>query len=49
MDESQRMLKWGRFGRFKYVYPKNSAGEIKEYITSLIMERFPDARIEYFT
>ncbi len=49
MEESQRMLKWGRFGRFKYVYPKNQADEIKEHITGLIMERFPDARIEYFT
>lgn len=49
MDESSRTLKWGRFGRFKYVYPKDTAGEMKEYITGLISERFPDSRIEYFT
>jgi spore photoproduct lyase len=49
MDESKRTLKWGKFGRYRYVYPKEDAAEIKEYLTSLIVERFPDARIEYFT
>jgi spore photoproduct lyase len=49
LDESKRVLKWGRFGRFKYVYPKEQAADIKEYISSLINERFPDAIIEYFT
>lgn len=49
MDEAKRMLKWGKFGRFKYVYPKEIAQEIKEYISGLIKERFPHAVIEYFT
>jgi len=49
MDESRRMLKWGKFGRFKYVYPKETAAEMKEYISYLIRERFPEAVIEYFT
>lgn len=49
MDESKRTLKWGKFGRYKYVYPKEDAAEIKRYLSSLIGERFPDARIEYFT
>lgn len=49
MDESKRMLKWGKFGRFKYVYPKETAGEIKEYLSLLIKERFPEAVIDYFT
>jgi spore photoproduct lyase len=49
MDESRRMLKWGRYGRFKYVYPKETAAEIKDFISSLISERFPEGRIEYFT
>ncbi len=39
----------GKFGRFKYVYPREDAAEIKEYLTSLIEERFPHAKIEYFT
>ncbi len=49
MDESNRTLKWGAFGRFKYVYPKETAKDMKEYISSLITDRFPDAVIEYFT
>lgn len=49
MDEEKRMLKWGRFGRFKYVYPKEQAEEIKDYISSLILDRFSNAKIEYFT
>ena len=49
MDEKKRTLKWGRFGRFKYVYPKEQSEEIKEYLSSLIGERFPEANIKYFT
>ncbi|HCS10232.1 MAG TPA: spore photoproduct lyase [Clostridiales bacterium] len=49
MEEENRSLKWGRFGRFKYVYPKEQAEEIKEYLSSLIQERFPKADIKYFT
>lgn len=49
MSEEGRELKWGRFGRYKYVYPRETARDMKEYIQKLIMENFPDARIEYFT
>ncbi|HEX3030501.1 MAG TPA: spore photoproduct lyase [Clostridia bacterium] len=49
MDESKRQLKWGKYGRFKYVYPKEEASEMKEFISTLITENFPDAKIEYFT
>lgn len=49
MDEEKRMLKWGRYGRFKYVYPKEQSCEIKTFISSLIMDKFPNAKIEYFT
>lgn len=49
MDESKRMLKWGKYGRFKYVYPKDAATDMKDYIISLINDRFPQAIIEYFT
>ncbi|MGB9929402.1 MAG: spore photoproduct lyase [Methanosarcina sp.] len=49
MDESKRTLKWGKFGRYKYVYPKEDAAEMKKYFTSLIEEKLPQARIEYFT
>lgn len=49
MEEENRSLKWGRFGRFKYVYHKEQAEEIKQYLTSLIVKRFPKADIKYFT
>ncbi len=47
--EENRSLKWGRFGRFKYVYPKEQSDKIKEYLSSLIVEMFPKAEIKYFT
>lgn len=49
MDDAGRALKWGKYGRFKYVYPKEVSQKIKNYISELIYERFPDAVIEYFT
>lgn len=49
MDEGKRVLKWGRFGRYKYVYPKEEAEEIRGYLTSLIHGRFPSAKVQYFT
>jgi spore photoproduct lyase len=49
LNEENRSLKWGRFGRYKYVYPKEKVEEIKNYITSLISEMFPNAVIKYFT
>jgi len=49
MEEENRALKWGRFGRFKYVYHKELASEIKEYLSNLITDRFPKSEIKYFT
>lgn len=49
MDDSKRQLKWGKFGRFKYVYPKEDAAMIKETLSDMIHTIFPDAVIEYFT
>ncbi len=49
MDEATRSVKWGKYGRFKYVYPKEPAQDMKTFISGLISERFPDAVIEYFT
>ncbi len=49
MYESKRMKKWGRYGRIKYVYTKEDATEIKNYITMLIKKYFPNGKIEYFT
>lgn len=49
MDEENRQLKWGPYGKFKYVYPKEKSSEMKEYISNLIMDNFSNAEIEYFT
>lgn len=49
MDNAKRELKWGKFGIFKYVYPKEEANMLKETISNMIHTFFPDAVIEYFT
>jgi len=49
MNEDNRMLKWGPYGKFKYVYPKENSNEIKDYISELIKDNFNKAEIEYFT
>ncbi|MCY6371326.1 spore photoproduct lyase [Clostridium ganghwense] len=49
MNEETRQLKWGPYGKFKHVYPKEKSTEIKEYISQLINQNFKNALIEYFT
>ncbi len=49
MVEDNRQLKWGPYGKFKYVYPKDESSEMKEYISQLILSNFSNASIEYFT
>lgn len=49
LNEENRMLKWGPYGKFKYVYPKEKSNEIKDYISQLISNNFNNAEIEYFT
>lgn len=49
MDEDKRMLKWGPYGKFKYVYKKEDSSQIKEHISKLISENFSNTEIEYFT
>lgn len=49
LNEENRQLKWGPYGKFKYVYPKEQSNEMKEYITELIFNSFNNAIIEYFT
>ncbi len=49
MEEEGRLKKWGKYGKYKYVYPKENAQEIKGYLTELIEQNFPQAQIEYFT
>lgn len=49
MNEENRLLKWGPYGKFKYVYPKEKSLKIKDYISKLIQDSFSNSIIEYFT
>ena len=49
LNEETRQLKWGPYGKFKYVYKKPDSEEIKNYISLLINDNFNGAVIEYFT
>jgi spore photoproduct lyase len=49
LDEAKRELKYGRYGKFKYVYRKDEAKELENHLFKLIKEYFPYAAIEYFT
>lgn len=49
MEEQNRQLKWGPYGKFKYVYKKEQSIDIKNYITKLINTNFNNSNIEYFT
>ncbi|NLM05247.1 MAG: spore photoproduct lyase [Clostridiales bacterium] len=49
LNEENRQLKWGPYGKFKHVYPKEKSNEIRDYISQIINENFLNAEIEYFT
>ncbi|HAZ20926.1 MAG TPA: spore photoproduct lyase, partial [Firmicutes bacterium] len=49
LNEENRMYKWGKYGRGKYVYPKEAAQKLEQYMNAEIMRRFPQAKVEYFT
>ena len=49
MDEEKRKYKWGKYGQGKYVYPDEQADALREFITERIFDKFPNAKIEYFT
>jgi len=49
MDETKRELKWGKYGKFKYVYPREAQKSIRESLSSMIEKYFPEAVIDYFT
>ncbi|TCT16266.1 spore photoproduct lyase [Natranaerovirga pectinivora] len=49
MTDENRQLKWGPYGKFKYVYPKDTSGEMKDHIIGSINKYFNNAHIEYFT
>ncbi|MEW9122468.1 MAG: spore photoproduct lyase [Thermotaleaceae bacterium] len=49
LDEEIRQLKWGPYGKFKYVYPKEKSSQMKAVMLQLIEDNFHNAKIEYFT
>ncbi|PTX62534.1 spore photoproduct lyase [Melghirimyces profundicolus] len=49
MNEEERQKKWGRYGRYKYVYPKSQLQALREHMEGGIQRYFPEADILYFT
>lgn len=49
MNDDNRSLKWGKYGKYKYIYPKEQAEELQSYISGLIQDYFPGGVISYFT
>lgn len=47
MDEEDQ-LKWGRYGKFKYVYKAETVEEIQQLFEKGTREYFPFAKIAYF-
>jgi spore photoproduct lyase len=49
MDEQARSRKLNKFGGAKYVYDSGTMRELRRFFEAEIAERFPDARILYWT
>ena len=49
LREEGRTQKRTKFGGFKYVYPKDSMGEMREFFEETIARELPGARILYWT
>lgn len=49
LEEEKRSYKWGKYGRGKYVYPKEEAAELERFMRGRIGRLFPRATVEYFT
>lgn len=49
MDEEKRRLKRNKFGGFKYVYDANTMKIMKRFFEAEIQQRFPNAKILYWT
>ena len=49
MNEATRTIKRNKFGGVKYVYPKDVMKELKAFFEQQIKERFPQAKVLYWT
>lgn len=47
MDEAKRKFKFGQFGYGKYVYRPEEMTEVNSFLTGVIQEHLPAAKIEY--
>lgn len=47
MNDEERKYKYGQFGYGKYVYPKESLDEIKEFFEKEIDELFENKKVKY--
>lgn len=49
LSSENRQLKWGPYGRFKHIYPREISREIQEFMTDIIKANIINPEIEYFT
>ncbi|RLP87715.1 radical SAM protein [Micromonospora sp. CV4] len=49
MDEESRSRKHGKFGAVKYVYPRDTMGELRGWFVAELAARVPACRILYWT
>lgn len=49
MDEASRAVKRNKFGGAKYVYPRDTMARLRAFFERAIGQRFPSARILYWT
>ncbi|NLL47285.1 MAG: spore photoproduct lyase [Firmicutes bacterium] len=47
MDEEERQYKYGQFGYGKWVYPKETMADIKDFFEKTIAVAFPNSEIKY--
>ena len=49
MDEDARTRKFGKFGNTKYVYPRDTMTEMRDWFEAELAETLPAARTLYWT
>ncbi|MCA2216376.1 spore photoproduct lyase family protein [Jidongwangia harbinensis] len=49
MDEASRSRKHGRYGAVKYVYPRETMAELRDWFDTEIARRLPGCRVLYWT
>ncbi|HBN95302.1 MAG TPA: spore photoproduct lyase [Firmicutes bacterium] len=47
MDEEERQYKYGQFGYGKWVYPKETMAEIRDFFQDQLGQAFPQSQIKY--